>query len=500
MLNGLAGLSSDLADRTNMQIVLICTALAGAIFIIDIASLPLGVAAGVAYVAVVLVSLWLPQWQYALVVAGGVSILTILGYLLSEPAGIPWMVIANRLLALATIWLTAIVGGWLVHTRRKKSEDALRIQKRFSDTLFETAPAVVLLLDRNGRITGINPYLERVSGYSGKEVLGKYWFEAFTPKDGQPAGSEFLHDVSGEAADARTTKAIITKKGEQRQIEWRGTTLSDAAGKIVGYLNVGHDITERIEQEKAVQRAEQEADRARNVKSRFLKTASNDLRHHLQTLSLLNGALRKIVTEPEAHKMFAMQGDALAQLSDLLNSLLEISKLESGDVELKFAETPIQEIFQKLKDEFDCQAEAKGLQLHFDSQSEVAYSDRVLLTRIVRILISNAIRYSNHGVVNVCCRREPGGLRITVRDSGMGIATDQLARIFDEFYQVDNDPAGRNGSLGLGLSIVERSVKLLGTTVELESELGSGSSFSLVVPVANERVIRSARTTGDRPS
>ena len=355
MIKRLAELSKDLANPTNVQIVLACTALAVGIFAIDVASLPLGVAAGVAYVAVVLISLMLPRWQYSYIVAGGVSILTILGFLLSEPAGIPWMVVANRLLALAAIWMTAIVGSWLVHSRRKKSEDALQM-------------------------------------------------------------------------------------------------------------------------------AEQEAERARNAKSRFLESASNDMRHHLQTLSLLNGALRKIVTEPKAQEMFAMQGDAVAHLSDLLHSLLELSKLESGDVELKITETPIQGIFRQLKDEYEGQAKAKGLQLHFDSRTEVAHSDPVFLTRIVGILVSNAIRYTNKGSVNVRCRREPGGLRISVQDSGIGIAPDQLARIFDEFYRVDSDPVGRDGGLGLGLSIVDRSVHLLGTKMEVESEPGQGSSFSLVVP------------------
>jgi signal transduction histidine kinase len=354
-MKGLAELSEDLAKHTNVQIVLACTAVAVSIFAIDVASLPLGVAAGVAYVAVVLISLMLPRWQYSYIVAGGVSILTILGFLLSEPAGIPWMVVANRILALAAIWLTAIIGSWLVHSRRKKSEDALR-------------------------------------------------------------------------------------------------------------------------------KAEQEADRARSAKSRFLESASNDMRHHLQTLSLLNGALRKIVTDPKAQEMFAMQGDAVAHLSDLLHSLLELSKLESGDVELKITETPIQGIFRLLQDEFESQAKAKGLQLRFDSQTEVAHSDRVLLTRIVGILVSNAIRYTNKGSVNVRCRRESGGLRISVQDSGIGIAPDQLARIFDEFYRVDSDPVGRDGGLGLGLSIVDRSVNLLGTKMEVESEPGQGSSFSLVVP------------------
>ena len=109
MMKGLAGLSKDLANHTNMRIDLACTALAAGIFIIDVALLPSGVAAGVVYVAVVLISLWLPRWQYSFIVAGGVSILTILGFLLSEPADIPWMVIANRLLALSAIWLTATI-------------------------------------------------------------------------------------------------------------------------------------------------------------------------------------------------------------------------------------------------------------------------------------------------------------------------------------------------------------------------------------------------------
>jgi len=345
------------ANRTNVLIALICTVLAAGIFIVDVASLPLGVAAGVAYVSVVLISLWLPKWQHSFIVAGGVSVLTVLGFLFSEPAGVPWMVAANRLLALSAIWLTAIGGSWLVLSQHKNSEDA-------------------------------------------------------------------LHQV------------------------------------------------------------EEEVDRARNAKSRFLESASNDIRHHLQTLSLLNGALCKTVTQAKAQKMFAMQGDALAQLSDLMNSLLEISEFEAGVVELTITETPIRPIFQRLQDEFKHQAQAKNLQLKFDSQPEIALSDNKLLTRIIRVLVSNAIRYTNQGEVNVSCRREPGGLRITVLDSGIGIGPDQVPRIFDEFYRVENDPAGRNGGLGLGLSIVERSVSLLGTEMEVESVPGQGSSFSLIVPAA----------------
>ncbi len=467
-----------------------CAILAAIIFVIDVASLPLGVAAGVAYVAVVLLSLCLPRWQYSLFVAACVSLLTILGFYLSQPAGIPWMVVANRLLALAAIWLTAGVGSWLVHARRRKAEDALRMQMSFADTLFNKTPAVVLLLDPQGRITGINPNLEQVSGYSAEEVLGRYWFEVFGAEDWRRDTPKSSREASGSTESTHAAGPIITKSGQQRQIEWRGTTLSDAGGNVVGYLNVGHDVTDRIINENALQQAAREADRARGTISRFLATASNNMRHHLQTLSLLNGALRKIVTDPKAQNMFAMERDALDHLRDLLNSLLEISELESGDVELQFTETPMPEIFRRLRGEFESQAQAKGLKLQFDSGTEVAYSDRELLTQIIRMMVSNAIRYTNQGMVNVYCRREAGGLRVTVEDSGIGIAPEQLTGIFDEFYRVENDPACRNGSLGLGLSIVERSAKLLGTKVEVESELGRGSRFSLLVPVPSVAEVR----------
>jgi two-component system CheB/CheR fusion protein len=140
------------------------------------------------------------------------------------------------------------------------------------------------------------------------------------------------------------------------------------------------------------------------------------------------------------------------------------------------------EILQRLQEEFEPEAKAKGLKLQFDSQAEVVYSDRNLLTQIVRRMLSNAIRYTHSGNVKVHCRRETGGLRVTVQDSGIGIAPDQLAVIFDEFYQVEKDPARRNVGLGLGLSIAERGANLLGTKVEVESEVGRGSSFSLVLP------------------
>jgi len=349
---------SDIAvKQANRRIAWICAALTAAIFIVDIASLPLGVAAGVFYVGVVVVSLWLPKWQHTAIVAGAASFLTAYGFLLSEPAGILWMVVANRLLAVAAIWLVAIGGSWLVLSKRRSAEEALRM-------------------------------------------------------------------------------------------------------------------------------VEEEAIRARNAKSRFLAASSNDIRHYLQTLMLLNGALTKTAGEARAQEMLSKQGDALAELSDLMSSLLELSELESGEVEINVTEVSINEVFETLRDEFEYQAQAKGLQLFFNCDCDSMRSDRKLLSRIVRLLISNAIRYTNDGEIRVSCKHEADGLRVAVQDTGIGISADHMANIFDEFYKVKSDPAGRHGGLGLGLTIVEQSVGLLNGKIEVESVPGRGSSFSLLVPAA----------------
>ena len=350
-----APFSHFIETLSNVHIVTVCAAISLSVFVVDIASLPLGVAAGIAYVPAVVVALWFPKWQQTFLVAGATSILTILGYIMSEPAGVPWMVLTNRLLALLVIWLTAIGGSWLVLARRKRTDEEL-------------------------------------------------------------------------------------------------------------------------------QRAQTEAASARNAKMRFLTTAGNDIRHHLQTLVLLNATLRKTVQNEKAQQMFTMQGDALGHLGDLMNSLLDISEIESGDVELSIGEVELENVLNSLRDEFYAQAQAKSLILEIDNTSEIVRTDRELLTQALRSLVSNAIRYTHEGSVAVRCARESGGLRITVQDTGIGIEREQLVNIFDEFYRVENDPAGRHTGLGLGLTIVEHIVKLLGLSMNVESEPGQGSSFSLLLP------------------
>ena len=176
------------------------------------------------------------------------------------------------------------------------------------------------------------------------------------------------------------------------------------------------------------------------------------------------------------------QEEAIVAMSRLINMLLDISKLESGAVQPEVRDFFLETLFQELRTEFTGVAQRKGLLLEVAEAREVATSDPTLLGQILRNLVSNAIRYTPCGIVRVCCERDDEDrLRIDVNDSGIGIAEEHLPHIFDEFYQVGVSPNAVREGHGLGLSIVQRATQLLHHELRVQSKLGRGTTFSIVL-------------------
>ena len=235
----------------------------------------------------------------------------------------------------------------------------------------------------------------------------------------------------------------------------------------------------------AAEEARESAVRADHAKSRFLATASHDLRQPLQTLALLNGALRRTVHDAEAAAALVQQEQAIGAMSRLLNALLDISKLESGAIKPAPADFAIDGVFDELRREFTSLAARKGLTLEVCASGHLAHSDPALLEQLLRNLVSNAVKYTRSGSVKLHCSSGPDGqLRIEVRDTGVGIPAEQLSRIYDEFYQIRTADGAHDG-YGLGLTIVRRIVDLLGLRLEVESHVGEGSVFSVLLPAAS---------------
>jgi signal transduction histidine kinase/CheY-like chemotaxis protein len=231
---------------------------------------------------------------------------------------------------------------------------------------------------------------------------------------------------------------------------------------------------------------------ANQAKTRFLAAASHDLRQPLHALGLLVYALTSKVDNPEGRQIVDEISHSVEALDGLFDVLLDISRLDAGIVTAERADFAIQTLFEKLRREFALEARVKGLRLRLAASGMVLYSDPALIERILRNLISNAMRYTDAGGVVVGCRRRGKGARIEVWDSGPGIPQSQQREIFQEFYQIGNPGRDRRKGLGLGLSIVDRLAGLLGHAIEVRSIVGRGSVFAFTVP-------RSNRTPAEQP-
>ena len=227
-----------------------------------------------------------------------------------------------------------------------------------------------------------------------------------------------------------------------------------------------------------------EAEQASQAKTRFLASASHDLRQPLHTISLLVGVLRRQAVTPEVGQLVNHIQASVAAMEALFVGLLDISKLDAGMARPVLGDHDLAELLRRVAASHGPEAARKGLRLSVVPTRCAVHTDAVLLERVLGNLVSNAIRYTRNGKVLVGCRRRPGGIELQVWDTGIGIAPAQLAHVFDEFYQIDNPERDRGKGLGLGLAIVKRTLELLGHRYALRSAPGRGTCFSILLPTA----------------
>ena len=224
------------------------------------------------------------------------------------------------------------------------------------------------------------------------------------------------------------------------------------------------------------------ADQANRAKSSFLAAASHDLRQPVHALGLFVGALGEQRLSGEARRLTDHIAGSIGALDNLFTVLLDVSKLDAGAVDVQLETLRIGPMLERLALDYAGQAATKGIQLRVLGSSGVVVSDPVLLERVLRNLISNAVKYTDAGRVLVGCRRRAGRLVVEVLDTGRGIPPDQIELVFEEFHQVDNPERDRAKGLGLGLSIVRRITPLIGAELDLRSTPGRGSVFRLTLP------------------
>ncbi|WP_142848669.1 response regulator [Telmatospirillum sp. J64-1] len=350
--------------------------------------------------------------------------------------------------------------------RLHSAEAGLRVAARQWEASFNAIGDGVCLLDDKNRVLRNNPAFERLLGL--------------------PRGA-----AEGSAADDLPVPGLaeLLKKKVRGDSDialpgdrWLRVAINPVAANEDGppaNVLVVTDISER-------KRAEVAVARTNMAKSRFLAAASHDLRQPFQAMQLYRHLLEQRLTEARDMDIFAKMSEAMAAGEQLLNALLDVSTLEAGTVRVNLTNFATSDLFEQLGAEMIEQAERQGLQLILRPCKWHLHSDPVLLARMLRNLVHNAIRYTEKGRVFVACRRRGDNAVIEVRDSGPGIPLDRQEAIFEEFVQLHNPERDRNLGLGLGLSVVARMGRLLDHPVQIRSAPGRGSTFSITVPLAKE--------------
>lgn len=243
-------------------------------------------------------------------------------------------------------------------------------------------------------------------------------------------------------------------------------------------------LQEMKQQSLQLQQQTEKALKANKDKSRFLASASHDLRQPLHAVNLfVENLSHKISTEEQKQDLNKISL-GLESLDELFDSLLDISRLDAGVIAIHKTNFSLNDSLQKLAIEFSSELEQKKLSLTISSCDYTVNNDPLLFERIVRNLLSNAIRYTRQGAISITCQHGKN-LYLYIKDTGIGISEENIKDVFSEFFQVGNSERNRNNGLGLGLSIVQRVSELLDLPIHIESKLGSGTTFRISLPIGS---------------
>jgi PAS domain S-box-containing protein len=370
-------------------------------------------------------------------------------------------------------------------------EDALRASEERYRGLVESQLDLVMRFGAGGAFTFVNETVCRVLGRPRGDLLGRSWREVIHPDDIAIAAEAIGRAMASPDHRAAVTCRLLTDTGP-RWFAWEGVALVDETGSADELQAVGRDVTEQIAAEAELKAAKAAAEAATLAKSKFLAAASHDLRQPFQAMRLFYEVLYRQLDVPRRAIADKLE-EAMGAGEQLLTALLDVSTLDAGTVRVTIDTFPASEVILAVAAECEPQASAAGLRLRWVPSAALVRSDRVLLTRMVRNLVLNAIRYTREGAVLVGCRRHGGEVRIEIWDTGIGIPEDQLDLIFDDFYQVGNKSRDRAKGLGLGLSVVARTGRLLGHGIGVRSRVGGGSCFSIALPGVCARAPRETR-------
>ena len=395
------------------------------------------------------------------------------------------------LVSLTFLVLVTLVGELLRRLGRMRRREVVILsdlavsESKFSE-LAQMVPVGISRFDLTGKCVFVNDRNLLITGRHRQDLTGNDWSAMIHPDDRLKAGALWRDSADGSRV----------RMGEYRLLKADGTIAhvigeakveKSANGAITGFILAQTDISRLKAAEAELIQAKQQAEQANQAKTRFLTAASHDLRQPIQAINLFKDALSRTDLSDEQETIARFLSLSVDSLSGLLNSLLDISKLDAGMITPQIRRVELDSIFEVLDEEFSSLARQKRLRFKFfyPFNGPVLETDPGLLLSVLRNLIDNAFKYTPAGGVLVGFRRRGRRGLIQVWDTGIGIDPVFGDRPFDECFQIGNTAGDRARGLGIGLSIARRTARLLGGDVSFRSRVGRGSVFEIVVPVSD---------------
>ncbi len=370
-------------------------------------------------------------------------------------------------------------------------------EKQYRD-LVQGANSVILRWTKEGRITFANRFAQQFFGYSEEEIIGRNIIGSIVPlteSSGRDLSSLVDDLFKNPEAYVLNENENIRKNGERVWVSWTNRPIVDSEGRLVEMLSVGNDITLRKRAEFKLKStldelaaAKARAEAADHLKSAFLATMSHELRTPLNSIIGFTGIMLKGYVGPlndEQAKQMSMVRNSANHLLSLINDVLDISKIEAGQLQVSFDSMNLRSVIEQSVQSVRLTAEKKGLFLSMQISPDVGtiVSDQRRVEQILLNLLSNAIKFTEQGGVSIECKKEAeGSVTVTVTDTGIGIREEDMTKLFKAFQQLDSGIMRRYEGTGLGLYICQKLVELLGGRIWVSSAWNEGTTFSFTLP------------------
>ena len=373
----------------------------------------------------------------------------------------------------------------------RRTEESLRQSERRYRELVESANSIILRWDTEGRITFLNEFGQAFFGLGEEQYLGRSVLGTIVPKS-ESSGRDLIalmrHIAQHPEDHTVNENENVRRDGERVWIAWTNRPVYDDHGAVVETLSVGNDITQLKNAERELKVAKEAAESADRLKSAFLATMSHELRTPLNSIIGFTGILLEGLAGPvneEQTKQLRMVQNSSRHLLALINDVLDISKIEAGQLTVQKEPFDFRESATRAVTSVKPLLDKKGLRLRLDVAPEVGtlVNDRRRVEQVLMNLLSNAIKFTDRGEVEVVTAVQDGDVVTSVRDSGIGIKPEDQQLLFRPFQQVDAGLARAHEGTGLGLSICRKLLSLLGGSIDFRSTYGVGSVFTFRIPV-----------------